>query len=89
MTKFMHDFMAEIINYGGMAATRAEAYADSLKLCTERAAVCFGMEAGEARKAGHKAAEQFAFGCQAQVLNPNEVASRLRFDPTTGEPKKR
>jgi len=38
MHQFMRELMAEFVNYGGMAATRAEVYADLLPLCGTKAA---------------------------------------------------
>jgi hypothetical protein len=69
--------MAEMIRYGGMAATREEVYADALRVC--------GTRTDNPRQAA-RAADMFAFGPRTVVLTPQEAAALPRFDPRTGEP---
>lgn len=79
MSSFMRDLMDEFINYGGMAATRAEVFHDVQEICTHNAVVKFGMMSNDARKAGEKAADWFAFF--SPPLTQDEVLIRLRFVP--------
>ena len=76
-TRFIDQLMAEMINYGGMAATREEVYADALKVCRTRT--------DNPRQAA-RAADMFAFGPRTVVLTPEQVAAMPRFAPRTGEP---
>jgi hypothetical protein len=80
----MRHLMNEFICYGGMAATRGEAYSHALDVCVANARVKFGMTPHEAEREGRKAADRFAF--LPPALQPDEVRQRLRFDPTTGGP---
>ena len=76
-TRFINELMAEMIKYGGMAATREEVYADALKVC--------GTRTNDPCQAA-RAADLFAFGPRTVVLTQEEIAALPRFDPQTGEP---
>ena len=78
-TKFMSALMSEFISYGGMAATREEVYKDALDVALSN---------GRTRNEAERSADLFAFGPNAIALTPEQVATRLRFDPVTREPVK-
>ena len=71
MSKFMDEMMAEMICYGGQAATRAEAY--------EHALSC--MADAPTKMDADRAAQMFAFGPRAITLTPEQAARLPRFKP--------
>ncbi len=62
--------MAETINYGGMAATREQAYFHALQAARRP-----GIEIDRVKKA----AELFAFGPRAKSIGPEEAEKLLPF----------
>ncbi len=68
------ELMAETINYGGMAATREQAYNHALETLTQRAACRPDEKISKDRI--RLAAEMFAFGPRAVAIDA-ETAARL------------
>lgn len=82
MTKFLCGFGSELINYGGMAATRLEAYNHAFGVCVNNASMG-GLSDHAAKLAAVKAAGMFAMGPRAKQLPPGEVACLVRFNLTS------
>jgi hypothetical protein len=76
-TKFLDELMSEMIQYGGMAATRAEAYQWSFDCAISK---------GADRSTADRCAQQSAFGLRTVTLTSQEVSALPRFDPKTGNP---
>lgn len=70
---FREELESEVINYGGMAATRLQAYNHALEACKKP-----GISEDRVREA----ADMFAYGPRAKALTANEAAKLLPFDPT-------
>ena len=83
MTRFMDELMAEKISYGGLVASRIDAYRHALSCCLSRPDC-------PSRRDAEKVADMFAFGPRAVALSDDEIAYRqsvgLVMDPATGEP---
>ena len=73
----LDEIMAEMINYGGMAATRGEAYQWSFD--------CAKSKGADDRSAA-RCADQSALCSHAVTLTPEQAARLSRFDPKTGNP---
>jgi hypothetical protein len=69
--------MSEMINYGGMAATRGEAYQWSFD--------CAKSKGADDRSAA-RCADWSAMCSHAVTLTPEQTATLPRFDPKTGNP---
>lgn len=67
---------AETINYGGIAATRMQAYQHALDCGLSR------LDPNEPNREqrARLGAEQFAFGRQARALSPDEAAQLVPWD---------
>jgi len=63
------ELMGETINYGGIAATRADAYSHALDCCLSQ----LDGQPDRDRRA-RLGAEQFAFGVKVKALAPEESA---------------
>ena len=83
MARFMDELMAEKISYGGLVASRINAYRHALSCLLSR-------HDCPSRQAAERGADWFAFGPRAVVLSDDEIAYRqsvgLVMDPATGEP---
>lgn len=66
--------MAEVINYGGIAGTRAQVYEHALSVCMSQ----LEGEPNQARRA-RLGADQFAFGTRARAMKPNEAACLIQW----------
>jgi hypothetical protein len=75
--KFVDELMAEMIQYGGMAATRGEAY---------RWGFDCAISQGASKASADRCGQQSAFGLKAVTLTPEQAAALPRFDPKTGDP---
>lgn len=69
------NLMAEVISYGGIAATRIQAYEHALACCMSR----LEGEPDQERRA-RLGADQFAFGSRAKALSADEAACLIPWD---------
>lgn len=68
----VEELMAETINYGGMAATREQAYSHALDACSRP---------GVSKDRTRRAAEMFAFGPKAKAIDPEAAKKLISFNP--------
>ena len=70
---FRQELESEVINYGGMVATRKQAFEHALEACKKP-----GISDARVRQA----AELFAYGPRAKAITKDEAAKLIPFDPT-------
>lgn len=66
----------QVINYGGIAATRAQAYGHAYEVCLSRIPANYPNRKQEAAKG----AEQFAFGVRAKEIDGEFAACLIQWD---------
>ena len=70
------ELFAEVINYGGIAATRHQAYEHALKCCLSR----LGPDEENREQRARLGAELFAFGTRAKRLTKADAARLIQWE---------